>query len=145
MHSTNRRCNAFQSAIGVFLQSCNAPETLRELLAHMGVSVATTTINSAIASLSKQADTATRYLGQTLLVSYAYDNLDIDLKHSIPTAEKLQDTLAHLSTITMLPYHPSIEIESVSYSNELWEKCRHNLNAHSQNIPSITFSLTHPL
>ena len=41
MHSSNRQCNTFQSAVGVFLQSCNAPETLRELLAHMGVSVAT--------------------------------------------------------------------------------------------------------
>ncbi len=56
MHSSNRRCNTFQSAVGVFLQSCNAPETLRELLAHMGVSVATMTINSAVKSLSKQAD-----------------------------------------------------------------------------------------
>jgi hypothetical protein len=105
----------------------------------MGVSVATTTINSAIASLSKQADTAIRCRGQSLLVSYAYDSLDIDLKHSIPTAEKPQETLAHLSTMTMLPIHPSVKIESLSYSNELWEKCRHNLNAHPQDIPSITF------
>ena len=119
MHSSNRRCNAFQSAVGVFLQSCNAPETLRELLAHMGVSVATTSINSAIKSLSKQVDIAIRHLGQSLLVSYAYDNLDIDLKHSVPTAENPQETLAHLSTMTMLPYHPSIKLENLSYSQEL--------------------------
>ena len=103
----------------------------------MGVSVATTSINSAIKSLSKQADVAIRHLGQSLLVSYAYDNLDVDLKHSIPTAENPQDTLAHLSTMTMLPYHPSINLESLSYSQELWEKCRHNLNA--QDIPSVSF------
>jgi len=145
MHSSNRRCNAFQSAVGVFLQSCNAPETLRELLAHMGVSVATTTINSAIKSLSKEADVAIRHLGQSLLVSYAYDNLDVDLKHSIPTAENPQDTLAHLSTITMLPYHPSIKLESLSYSQELWEKCRHNLNARPQDIPSVTFDQLHSI
>ena len=137
MHSSNRRCNAFQSAVGVFLQSCNAPETLRELLAHMGVSVATTSINSAIKSLSKQVDIAIRHLGQSLLISYAYDNLDIDLKHSVPTAENPQETLAHLSTMTMLPYHPSIKLENLSYSQELWEKCRHNLNA--QDIPSVSF------
>jgi hypothetical protein len=64
--------------VQVFLQSCNAPETLRELLAHMGVSVVTTTINSAIKSLSKQADVAIRHLGQSLLVSYAYNNLDVE-------------------------------------------------------------------
>ena len=142
MHSSNRQCNAFQSAVGVFLQSCNAPETLRELLAHMGVSVAMTTINSAIKSLSKQADVAIRDLGQSLLVSYAYDNLDVDLKHSVPTAENPQDTLAHLSTITMLPYHPSIKLESLSYSQELWKKCRH-LNARLQ--PSVTFDQLHSI
>jgi hypothetical protein len=139
MHSSNSRCNAFQSAVGVFLQSCNAPETLRELLAHMGVSVATTTINSAIRSLSKQANVAIRHLGQSLLTSYAYDNLDIDLKHSVPTAEKPQDTLVHLSTMTMLPLHPSVKLESLSYSNELWEKSRYNLNARLQDTPSVTF------
>ena len=145
MQSSNRQCNTFQSAVGVFLQSCNAPETLRELLARMGVSVATTTINSAIKSLSKQADVAIRHLGQSLLVSYAYDNLDIDLKHSIPTVENPQDTLAHLSTITMLPYHPSIKLESLSYSQELWEKSRHNLNARFQDIPSVTFDQLHSI
>ena len=145
MHSSNSHCNTFQSAVGVFFQSCNAPETLRELLAHMGVSVATTTINAAIKSLSKQADVAIRHLGQSLLVSYAYDNLDVDLKHSIPTAENPQDTLAHLSTMTMLPYHPSIKLQSLSYSQELWEKCRHNVNARLQDIPSVTFDQLHSI
>ena len=145
MQSSNRHCNALQSAVGVFLQSCNAPETLRELLARMGVSVATTSINFAIKSLSKQADFTIRHLGQSLLASYAYDNLDIDLKHSIPTAENPQDTLAHLSTITMIPYHPSIQVDNLSYSQELWEKCRFNLNARLQDIPTITFDQLHSL
>ena len=89
----------------------------------MGVSVTTTTINSAIKSLSKQADVAIRHQGQSLLVSYAYDNLDVDLKHSIPTAENPQETLALLSIMTMIPYHPCIKLESLSYSQELWQKC----------------------
>ena len=145
MQSSNKQCNALQSAVGIFLQSCNAPETLRELLAHMGISVATTSINSAVKSLSMHADFAIRDLGQSLLVSYAYDNLDVDLKHSVPTAENPQDTLAHLSTITMIPYHPSIKLENLSYSQELWEKCRHNLNARPQDIPSITFDQLHSI
>ena len=111
----------------------------------MGVSVATTSINFAIKSLSKQADFTIRHLGQSLLASYAYDNLDIDLKHSIPTAEIPQDTLAHLSTITMIPYHPSIQLDNLSYSQELWEKCRFNLNARPQDIPTITFDQLHSL
>ena len=59
------------------------------------------------------------------------------------TAENPQDTLAHLSTITMLPYHSSIKLESLSYSQELWEKCRHNLNVQLQDIPSVTFDQLH--
>jgi hypothetical protein len=39
------------------------------------------------------------------MASYAYDNLDIDLKHSVPTIEKGQETLIHLTTGTMLPLH----------------------------------------
>ncbi len=41
---------------------------------------------------------------------------------------------------------PSIhQIESLSYSNELWEKCWHNLSAHFQNIPSIMFDQFHSI
>ena len=43
----------------------------------------------------------------------------------------------------MLPCHPSIKLESLFYSQELWEKCRHNLNARPHDIPSVTFDQLH--
>jgi hypothetical protein len=77
MHSTNRQCNALQSLVGIFLHSCGAPETVRELLARIGLSILTTTINEAVNNLSEEAAKEIQKEGQTLLTSYAYDNLDI--------------------------------------------------------------------
>jgi hypothetical protein len=54
-------------------------------------------------SLSKESQTEIQKLGQTLLTSYyAYDNLDIDLKHAVPTIEQetASATLIHLTLAT---------------------------------------------
>ena len=77
------QCNALQAIIGIFLQSCNTPETVREFLAHVGLSVLPSSINKAISSLSKESENQIRKTGRTLMASYAYDNLDIDLKHLV--------------------------------------------------------------
>ncbi|KAF8235587.1 hypothetical protein L208DRAFT_1256144, partial [Tricholoma matsutake] len=63
-------------------------ETVQELLAHMGLSISTTATNEMVNSLSKELHTEIQALGQTLLALYAYDNLDLDLKHAVPTIEK---------------------------------------------------------
>src|ERR1700733_7973083 len=111
MQSSNQRCNALQSAVGMFLESCNTPETVRELLAHMGISVSTTAINDMVNSLSKETQTEIRRLGQSLLAAYAYDNLDIDLKHAVPTIENDPVTLIHLTSGTLLPLDSSITLD----------------------------------
>ena len=103
MQSTNRSCNTLQTALGIFLHSCGAPETVRELLAHMGLSISTTSINEAISNLSKEAIAETRKIGNSLLTTYAYDNLDIDLKHSTPTVENSAETLIHITSGTCSP------------------------------------------
>ena len=121
MQSSNQRCNALQSAVGLFLESCNTPETVRELLAHMGLSVSTTAINDMVNSLSKESRTEIQMLGQTLLTSYAYDNLDIDLKHAIPTIEKDPTTLIHLTSATMLPLDDTVVLEDLNCSEMLWK------------------------
>ena len=139
MHSTNQRCNAFQSVVGVFLHATNAPETVCELLARMGVSVATSTINSAVSSLSKEAATGIRKHGQSFLTLYAYDNLDIDLKHAVPTVEKPQDTLVHLTTGTMMPLYHDVTQDDLNCSDELWNKCKQNIDVQPQNVPNSSF------
>ena len=129
------RCNALQAIIGIFLQSCNTPETMREFLAHVGLSVSPSSINKAISSLSKESENQIRKIGQTLMASYAYDNLDIDLKHSVPTIEKGQETLIHLTTGTMLPLH-DVPPNALDCSKELWEKSELNPSAQSR-VPPV--------
>lgn len=51
MHSTNQRCNSLQTLLGIFLHACNAPQTVVELMAHLGVSISTTAINHAVDSV----------------------------------------------------------------------------------------------
>ncbi|KAF9467974.1 hypothetical protein BDZ94DRAFT_1184184, partial [Collybia nuda] len=92
------QCNALQTIVGVFLQSCNTPETVRGFLAHVGLSVLPSSINNVITNLTKESKKRIWRTGQTLMAAYAYDNLDIDLKHSVPTIEKGQETLIHLTT-----------------------------------------------
>ncbi|KDQ27260.1 hypothetical protein PLEOSDRAFT_1024528, partial [Pleurotus ostreatus PC15] len=103
LQSTNQYCNALQSMMGIFLHSCNAPKDIIEVLARIGVSISTTSINDAITNLSKESSTALRRLGKTLTTSFAYDNVDIELKHTVPTLEKPHETLVHLTSGTFIP------------------------------------------
>ena len=56
MQSTNYWCNALQSLVGVFLHLSGAPETIQELLAHMGLLISMTSINKTIKHLSQEAN-----------------------------------------------------------------------------------------
>ncbi|KIL66326.1 hypothetical protein M378DRAFT_62853, partial [Amanita muscaria Koide BX008] len=102
LNSSNRLSNALQTIIGLFLHAANAPETVRELLARIGLAISTTTTHNAINNLSIQAKQDTRTFGRTMRVLYAYDNVDIYLKHSIPTITDT-DSLIHLTSAIALP------------------------------------------
>lgn len=110
---------------------------MRELLAHAGLSISTSTINDAVTSLSAEAVVEMRRLGRTFLTSYAFDNLDIDLKHSVPTAEKPQDTLIHITSGTMLPLHHGITKADLDCSDKLWQCSINNRKAERENLPTI--------
>ena len=137
MQSSNQRCNALQSVFGIFLHASNTPETVRELLSRIGVSISTGAINEAVSSLSKEAEAEVRRLGRTQLASYAYDNLDIDLKHSVPTVEKPHDTLIHLTTGTMLPLYHGVSLQDLDCSDILWRSSVNNPYARRQDLPLI--------
>lgn len=122
MQSTNQRCNSLQALVGVFLQSCNTSEQTRNFLAHIGVSVSVMTINQAMKNLSQEARREIQRLGATLLTSYAYDNLDIDLVHSTSTLENTtKDTLVHLTTASMFPLHLNTQKSDLDFSERLRE------------------------
>ncbi|KAF8170079.1 hypothetical protein BJ912DRAFT_861513 [Pholiota molesta] len=139
MQSTNRYCNTLQSVMGIFLHSCNAPETITDLLARIGLSIASSTVNLAVTNLSKEAYVGMQRLGQGLLVSYAFDNLDIDLKHSVPTVEKPQDTLIHITSGTMLPLYHGITQADLDCSDFLWQRFYRNPNIKPEDVPNISF------
>jgi len=120
MQSSNQNCNTFQSVVGIFLHSCNTPETAIDLLSRLGVSVSSKTISNATHSLSREAERGMKKLGHTLLAGYVYDNLDIDFKRSVSTVEKPQDTLVHLTTGTMLPLH-HINLDDLDCADKLWK------------------------
>lgn len=118
--STNQRCNAFQSLVGIFLQATVTPEAVREFLAAIGISISTSAINNAVTNLAKNSEIKMKQQGKTLHTLFAYDNLDIDLKQSVPTIEGAQDTLVHLTTGTMLPLHPAVSAADLDCSKHLW-------------------------
>ncbi|KAF8815307.1 hypothetical protein BYT27DRAFT_7011335, partial [Phlegmacium glaucopus] len=76
---------------------------------------------------------------KSLLTLYAYDNLDIDLKHLVPTVENPFNTLVHLTTASMLPLMHNISLDDLNCSDFLWKRYQHNFNALQQDIPNIPF------
>jgi hypothetical protein len=73
--------------MGIFLHSCETPETVLKAFGHMGITISTTAINEAVRSLLRESAVKMKDLGHSFLSLYGYDNLDLDLKHSTPTIE----------------------------------------------------------
>ncbi|TFY60049.1 hypothetical protein EVG20_g7564 [Dentipellis fragilis] len=126
LQSTNQGCNALQTILGLFLHASNAPDKVVEVLAHTGVSISTTAINLAIHSLSTQAKINVANLGKTLLTSYAYDNFDIELKTAVPTVDKSNIALKHLTSATLLPLRHGVTLDDLRCSTELWSSSPFN-------------------
>ena len=122
MQSRNQKCNALESVFGIFLHSTNTPQKVIQALAHMGISISISSIHLAIHSLSLETHETLRTMGQTLLVGYAYDNFDIDFKNSVPTIEKVGDTLAHLTSGTLIMLEHGMKQEDLKCSEYLWQK-----------------------
>ena len=77
MQSVNQKSNALQSILGFFFQSAHVPYKAIDALAHLGLSISTDAINMAVRSLSAKSENALHKLGQSLLASYAYDNVEV--------------------------------------------------------------------
>ncbi|KIJ07101.1 hypothetical protein PAXINDRAFT_35747, partial [Paxillus involutus ATCC 200175] len=58
----------------------------------------------------------------SLLASYAYDNFDVDLKSQVPTAEKSNDSLKHLTSGLLFPLVHGITVDDLKCPEELWKK-----------------------
>ncbi|CAL1708637.1 unnamed protein product [Somion occarium] len=129
MQSTNQHCNALQSMVGLYLHTCHVPQASLDLLAHMGCSISTLSINNAITSLSNESSEVIKRIGRMLLASYIYDNLDADLKISVPTVEKPQNMLIHITAGMLVPLEHGVTLADLDCSAQLWNKSRLNSNA----------------
>jgi hypothetical protein len=126
MQSTNQKANHLQGIIGIFLYSCCTPERVVNALARMGISISMNGILLAIKSLSSEAAHSLRALGQTLLASYAYDNVDMNLKTSMPVSENPFESLKHLTSGLLLPLEHGVTRDDLRCSAKLWTKSPFN-------------------
>jgi hypothetical protein len=76
---------------------------------------------------------------------YAYDNLDVDLKHLVATAEDPLNTLVHLTTGLLMPLQHNIALDDLNCSDYLWRRYHNNLDAQPQDIPNIPFHSLHDI
>ena len=131
----NQKANILQSFLGFFLQSTHTPYKVIDVLARIGISVSTDSINLAIRSLSAESQNALQDLGQSLLASYAYDNFDVDLKSEVPSVEKSTESLKHLTSGLLFPLVHGVTVEDLKCSDELWRKSQLNPQASELHLP----------
>ncbi|KII90676.1 hypothetical protein PLICRDRAFT_174059 [Plicaturopsis crispa FD-325 SS-3] len=136
MNTTNQKCNAFQSMVGVFCHSCNTPERVIEALARMGVCISGNTIHNAITSLSNETRRTLAAMGRTLRVGYIYDNFDINFKRSMATVENSSDTLTHMTSGTLIVLEHGVTREHLRCSELLWQKSRLNPLLDASKLPA---------
>ena len=60
----------------------------------------------------------------------------VDLKHSVPTLEKLGETLIHLTSGTMLPLH-EVALDDLDCSDKLWAMSHLNPNTPCNTLPKV--------
>ncbi|KAL1658513.1 hypothetical protein GGF50DRAFT_120789 [Schizophyllum commune] len=147
MQSVNQKCNAFQATVGIYLKSCNTPERVVDCLQRMGISISQDSIYSAINSLSLEAIEQLRHMGQSLLIGYIFDNLDIDFSHATSTVENAGDTLAHLTAGTAVYLDHGAHPDVFRCSELLYQHSRFNINLPPSQLPKPSFytiSRLHP-
>ncbi|KAI6125675.1 hypothetical protein EDD16DRAFT_1474197, partial [Pisolithus croceorrhizus] len=128
VQNTNQKVNYLQCMLGIFLQSAHTPQKVVETLTQMGLSISVTSISSAILSLSKESNCTIKSLGCTMLMAYAYDNFDVDLKTSDQRVEKSNNTLKHLTSGLLFPLQHGTSLDDLHCLHFLWEQSVHNIH-----------------
>ncbi len=98
------------------------------MLAHAGLSVSVSSINSAIRSLSSEASRKLRDAARTMEMSFAYDNFDMTFKVAEPTLHH-QSTFVSATSATAIPIYGLVNKEDLRCSARLWAWDPNNLYA----------------
>ena len=122
--------------MGLFLHSCRSrtPDKVINALEHLGISISVHSIHLAITSLSVESADRIWGFGQSLLVAWAYDNFDVDLKSSTPTIQNSGSTLHYLTSAILYPLQHNVCLDDLRYSEELWRRSRLNPDAEISDI-----------
>ncbi|KAI6102004.1 hypothetical protein EDD17DRAFT_1766790 [Pisolithus thermaeus] len=113
--------------LSILVQNTNQKKVV-ETLTQMGLSISVTSISSAILSLSKESNCTIKSLGCTMLMAYAYDNFDVDLKTSDQRVEKSNNTLKHLTSGLLFPLQHGTSLDDLHCLHFLWEQSVHNIH-----------------
>ncbi|KAJ7172147.1 hypothetical protein C8R46DRAFT_1258157 [Mycena filopes] len=135
MQSTNQQSNMLESVFGIFLHASNTPSKVIETLARMGISISLNSIHNAIHSLSRETADRLQTMGRSLLVSYAYDNFDINFPNVVPTVEQSTDTLTHMTSGGLIFLEHGVKEEDLRCSEELWKTNPLNPKFDTSNAP----------
>ena len=117
LHTRNQKCNGFQAAIGI--HSTHMPDRVISTLHHAGISISQTSIERAIKSMSAKMVQRLSTLGMMTL--RAYDNFDVLIKPLTTVIVKHVDSLKHLTSALVFPFHYGVMAEDLQVSEELWE------------------------
>ncbi|KAB5589726.1 hypothetical protein CTheo_6842 [Ceratobasidium theobromae] len=120
MQSSNARCNRLQTLVGLFTHSTHTPESVVELLAHAGLSIAPSSINNMVHSMSRDAVDKLKTGSELKPRAFGYDNLDISFKTEGPTID-YHGHIAHITTGTIIPVHGAT-LDDMRVSKEIWAK-----------------------
>ena len=126
MLSTNQRCNYLQGFLGVFQRSCNTPDKVLEVFAHMGVSISPNAVTHAVSSLSEKAIVNILKTGHTLCTSFAYDNFDVELPTTRHGVDQSTVKLHHLTSALLVPLQHGVTPQDLQCSEELWKVSPYN-------------------
>jgi hypothetical protein len=103
LHNANQRCNILQSVIGVYIHTANTPEDVVDIMARLGVSISSSSINAAISSLSADATQEILKVAMTGTMMFGWDNFDVQLKPLVPRIEDPQNNMLNMTSGTFIP------------------------------------------
>lgn len=135
MQSSNQRCNALQSTVGIFLQLVNAPERIINLGAHSGWTMSSKTNDRGLRALEKEflALIKAHWKKRPNEFQWVYDNIEWPEESSTPTLDN-PNRFISATAATFLPLQHGVTRANLACWAELWERSINNLKADQTKI-----------
>ncbi|KAI0687860.1 hypothetical protein BC835DRAFT_1285935, partial [Cytidiella melzeri] len=130
MQGCNQNSAWLQSMCEIFLHAIPPPpKKLIDSLAHMGISILQPTMNQLLNSLGKHILADAQKLAATFIAAYAYNNLNIEFKPSVPAIKRAGEKLKHFTTSIIFPLLHGATADNLCCLQYLGEQS--NMNIHT--------------